>query len=408
MNLAPVIDLLRQRIGLEPDSLGATTFSRAVTARMRALGLTTCEDYTAQLAGDREQLQLLLADVAVPETWFFRGGQVFAHLAERVAEAIRQREREKPYRILSVPCSTGEEPYSLAIALAEAGAAPASCEFEAVDVCSRHLEVARRARFGSFSFRQTPAVLRDRYFYPVERDWELDARIRSLVRFRQGNLADPLFLAGEGSFDLILCRNLFIYLTPEARRQALNTIVRLLAADGWLCTGHADPLDFEDARFSRTGPEGCFLYRRTARPASRLLTVSESPERRKAERGARSLKQPGLSAPRSPLPAAPADLLLEARQQANGGRLADALASCQEQLALVGPSADLYSLMGVIYQARQEKDEAVRCYERALYLEPGHAEVLRHLMLLSQERGDGAQAERLRRRLERITPGDKP
>jgi chemotaxis protein methyltransferase WspC len=407
MNLAPVMDLLRQRIGLEPDSLGATTLSRAVRARMRALGLTTGEDYAARLVGDWEQFQLLLADVAVPETWFFRGGQVFAHLAERVAEVVRQRERENAYRILSVPCSTGEEPYSLAIALAEAGASAAAWEIDAVDVCSRHLEVARRARFGKFSFRQTPSMLRDRYFHPVEGGWELDARICSRVRFRQGNLADPLFLAGEASFDLILCRNLFIYLTPDARRQALNTIVRLLAADGWLCMGHADPFDFQDSRFMRVGPGAYFLYCRVAGPAKQPPTVLESPESRSAERGARSARQPALRAARFVLPASPVDFLDRARQQADGGRLAEALLSCQEQLACVGPSADLYSLMGVIHQARQEEEEAVRCYHRALYLEPEHAEALRHLMLLSQERGDGVQAERLRRRLERVAPGGK-
>src|SRR5262249_46302303 len=114
MNLAPVIDLLRQRIGLEPDSLGATTLSRVVMARMRALGLTTAEAYAARLGADVEEFQLLLADVAVPETWFFRGGQVFAHLAGRVADVVRQRSFGRRYRILSVPCSTGEEPYSLA------------------------------------------------------------------------------------------------------------------------------------------------------------------------------------------------------------------------------------------------------------------------------------------------------
>jgi chemotaxis protein methyltransferase WspC len=405
MNLAPVIDLLRQRIGLEPDSLGASTLSRAVAARMRARGLTTAEAYAARLAGDVEEFQLLLADVAVPETWFFRGGQLFAYLAGRVADVLRQRELERKYRILSVPCSTGEEPYSLAIALTEAGITPASWEIEAVDVCSGQLGFARRARYGNFSFRQTPRELRDRYFHLVEGGWELNAAICPCVRFRQGNLLDPLFLAGEGPFDLILCRNLFIYFTPEARWRALRTIVRLLAADGWLCTGHADPLDFQDSRFTRTGPEGYFLYRRATRAATQPPTVLESPEVQSAERTARSARQLTPSAVRSALPSAPADLLEQARRQADSGRLADALTSCQEQLARVGPSADLYSLMGLVYQARQENDEAVRCYQRALYLDREHTEALTHLMLLSQERGDSTQAERLRRRLERVAPG---
>jgi chemotaxis protein methyltransferase WspC len=418
MNVAPVIDLLRQRIGLEPDSLGATTLSRAVTARIRALRLTSGEDYVARLLRDGEEFQLLLADVAVPETWFFRGGQVFAYLAGQVTEIIRQRERGKTYRILSAPCSTGEEPYSLAIALVEAGAMPASWEIEALDVCARHLEAARGARFRNFSFRQTPSVLRDRYFHPVEGGWELDSRISSCVRFRPGNLADPIFLAGEEAFDLILCRNLFIYLTPGARRQALDTIARLLVADGWLCTGHADSLDHGDPRFERIGPGGYFLYRRTAEcrdiakgeevvrwwggeVVKGRQTITPSPSEGQTPEPARLLE----SAPAFAEDAAPVNLLQRAQRQADGGRLHDALDTCREQLARVGPSADLYSLMGVIHQARQEIDEAVHCYKRALYLDRAHPQALTHLMLLSQERGDGAQADRLRRRLERVAPG---
>jgi chemotaxis protein methyltransferase WspC len=90
---------------------------------------------------------------------------------------------------------------------------------------------------------------------------------------------------------------------------------------------------------------------------------------------------------------------------ADGGRLDEALSACQAHLAECGPSADLFSLMGVIRQARRETDDAIRCYERALYLDRKHAEALTHLMLLFRERGDHAQADRLQRRLERVNPG---
>jgi chemotaxis protein methyltransferase WspC len=434
VNLAPVVNLLRQRIGLEAESLGTTTLSRAVTARMEALELATSEAYAARLAIDTQEFQLLLANVTVPETWFFRGGEVFTYLARQVADVVRLRGSEKKFRILSVPCSTGEEPYSLAIALAEVGATPASWEIEAVDLNFEYLETARRARFGSFSFRETTPAVRDRYFQPIEGSWELDSTIRSRVRFRQGNLLDPLFLAGATSFDLILCRNLFIYLHADARGRVLDAIVRLLRADGRLCTGHADPIDFEDARFVRTGPASYFLYRQpeassAGRGARSARREAHSAERtaQSAKREAQSASQPALGAPRSALDTTPLDtaprgaqsasqpalsaprsalhLLEQARQQADSGGLDDALASCQEQLTRFGPSADLYSLMGVVHQARGENDEAVRCYQRALYLEQEHAEALAHLMLLSQERGDAAQAERLRRRLDRAAPG---
>ena len=107
-------------------------------------------------------------------------------------------------------------------------------------------------------------------------------------------------------------------------------------------------------------------------------------------------------------PPAVVDSLAAARQLADSGQLADALACCREDLGRSGPSADLYSLMGVIQQAMQERDEAIRCFQRALYLKPTHAEAMAHLLLLCQEQGDDDQAQRLRQRLERVVPGGEP
>jgi chemotaxis protein methyltransferase WspC len=112
------------------------------------------------------------------------------------------------------------------------------------------------------------------------------------------------------------------------------------------------------------------------------------------------------ASPAAPPPAA--DPLAEARRLADGGRLTEALAACRAQLERAGPSAALYALLGAVHQGRREADEAVRCFRSALYLDPDHVEALAHLMLLSQERGDGAAAALLRRRLERVAAGGEP
>ncbi len=408
MNLEPVIDLLRRRIGLDPESLGQSVLPRVIAQRMHALGLTVAA-YVARLQIDPEEFQLLIGEVTVPETWFFRGGEVFRYLARQVAEVIRLRPRDRAFRILAVPCSSGEEPYSFGIALLENQVPPAAWEIEAVDLSERQLVLARRGRYGEFSFRQTAPDLRQRYFRASEGGWELDSSIRSLVRFRQGNLLDPSFLASEAPFDLIFCRNLLIYLHPAARRQALDRLERLLAPEGWLCTGHAEPLEFADARFTRAGPSGSFLYRRAtaASKPSWPVALPPSPSVPAAVLPTPIRLAAAAVPPAAPLDVhpAPVDLLARARQQADSGQLSEALATCQTHLSQSSPSADAFSLLGVIHQARRERDEAVRCYQRALYLEPGHRDALTHLRLLCQEQGDHAQAERLRRRLERPASG---
>src|SRR5262245_43492558 len=120
MNLAPVTDLLRARIGLEPEALGATALANAVATRMQTVAVSNPADYTGLLQRDPCEFQTLVELLVVPESWFLRGGEAFAYLARQVADRIALRPAIC-YRILSVPCSTGEEPYSLVIALVEAG-----------------------------------------------------------------------------------------------------------------------------------------------------------------------------------------------------------------------------------------------------------------------------------------------
>jgi chemotaxis protein methyltransferase WspC len=392
MNLTPVIELLRERIGLAPEALGPTVLSSAVEARMRRLGVAAAADYAACLTADLQEFEALAAEVTVPETWFFRGGDVFTFLAGHIARAVRLRPAGRRYAILSVPCSTGEEPYSLALTLVESGVAPSSWQIDGVDLSARLIERACQGRFGEFAFRQTSPELRQRYFRPLAGSWELDPAMRALVRFRQGNLLAPFFLAGEEPFDLIFCRNLFIYLHPTARQRALETLDGLLAPQGLLCMGHAEPLESLGPGFVRTGPEGGFLYQRRAAPES--PPASAAWPRREA-------------VPTPAVPPAPAavDLLDQARQQADRGQLDEALATCRIIQSRSGASALLFNLVGELYQARQEKDEARRCFHRALYLDPEHRDALTHLMLLCQEQGDHEQAARLRRRLERVAPG---
>jgi chemotaxis protein methyltransferase WspC len=442
MTLAFVTDFLRQRIGLDPETLGPSTVARAVQTRMEALGLGDPAGYAARLVSDPQEFQILLDEVTVPETWFFRGGELFSYLARLIAQTTRSREPGPQYRVLSIPCSSGEEPYSLAIALEEAGVPPEACSIWGVDINARFLERARQGRFGELSFRQTVSDLRQRYFQASGSTWVLADAIRKRVSFQQGNLLDPFFLAGEGRFDLIFCRNLLIYLDPASRRRAADTLERLLAGEGLLCMGHAEPLEFAGTRFQRAGPNEYFLYRlKSEQAVTRLAPAGQSSLAQSYSTWESSKLTPGIHADdtvgKHAPPAAPAvagplgpptsvsgrsketalrapaiiaqpsaeDLLRRAREEANLGRLDDAIATCQACLDRSLASADLFGLLGVLHQARQQKEEAARCFQRALYLDPGHRDSLTHLMLLYQERGDSLQTARLRRRLERIGPG---
>jgi chemotaxis protein methyltransferase WspC len=405
MNLTPVAALLERRIGLDPASLGASVLPAAVADRMRALGLADPNAYAGRLAEQPGEFAVLVERLVVPETWFFRGAGLFDELARHVARFAAGR----PFRALSVPCSSGEEPYSLVLALLDAGVPPERWSVEGLDLSPRLIDAARRGVYREFSFRQTEPNLRDRYFRPTADGWELAERVRGLVRFDAGNLADPAFLSGaSGAYDLILCRNLLIYLTPAARRQALETLERLLAPGGLLAVGHAEPQALAGRPFRRAAAEPLFLFR--FEPSS----TPDAPRRFPAVPPPAPLRERGgaVSTTPSPTPSPPAprprlggeagiiktdEPLARARTLADAGWLDDALA----EVARAGPSADAFSLLGVIQQARGDRAAAVVAFRKALYLDPGHREALTHAMLLSDQQGDAGRATVLRERLAR-------
>ena len=112
---AAVQSVLERRIGLDPDSLGTTAAGKAVAERCQTRGLVDPIAYAALLEHDAAEFMSLVELLVVPETWFFRGGGLFDFLARHALEVHSQRDTRKPVRVLSLPCSTGEEPYSLAI-----------------------------------------------------------------------------------------------------------------------------------------------------------------------------------------------------------------------------------------------------------------------------------------------------
>jgi chemotaxis protein methyltransferase WspC len=418
MSLEPVTELLRRRVGLDADSLGPGALPSVVAARQRALGIPDATAYAAHVQDSPEELEALVHELIVPETWFNRGGKLFSFLAEYIRKMTAERSLTQPFRVLSAPCSTGEEPYSLAIALAELQVPRARWHIDACDINPRHLERARAGRYGELAFRQFDADLRAKYFQPADSGgWQLDNSIREAVQFRQANLVDRHPLPGEKPYDLIFCRNLLIYLHDAARQQLIDSLERLLAPDGLIATGHAEPLSTLDPRFGQFGQDGYFLFARQTKPGAEVAAplsfatgfaaqprsaLPVPPTQPAASRSRPTRPRPVASTTRNIAPRQEGDDVLSvARLHADAGRLDDAWAACQAQLKATGPTAELFTLLGIIEQARQKVDAAKRCFEKALYLDPQHGDSLLHLMLLCEQQGAHEQAALLRGRLER-------
>jgi chemotaxis protein methyltransferase WspC len=244
--------LLQRTIGLDPASIGENAIERAVSDRFAAwradqadhvdcaddASTLDIDDFWIAVNGGPEQLQALVEAVVVPETWFFRDGEAFNAMVT-LARVRLLDQPFKPVRILSMPCSTGEEAYTIAMAMLDAGFAPERFSIDAIDVSGRALHIAREARYGSNAFRSRALGFRDRFFKPVGDQWRLCADVTERVRFRQANLLtlDPHAIE---PFDFVFCRNVLIYFDRETQRIAMRVLEGLLASGGTLFVGPAE------------------------------------------------------------------------------------------------------------------------------------------------------------------------
>ncbi|WP_414439918.1 CheR family methyltransferase [Burkholderia sp. 22PA0106] len=247
--------LLRET-GIDPDSLGADFVARAlaerigvmlggaqtdallVAQRARNLSDADLDAYWSLLIGSAEEQRALIEQCVVPETWFFREREAFVTLAAQALERLRA-EPLQPVRVLSAPCSTGEEPYSAAMALIDAGIEPARLRIDALDISARAIAHARRGEYGRNSFRGHALEFRARHFEPIADGWRLDERIRACVQFRRANLLEPGSL-GDTRYDFIFCRNVLIYFDRSSQERAMRALDARLADDGLLFVGPAE------------------------------------------------------------------------------------------------------------------------------------------------------------------------
>ena len=398
--VAAIEGLLRDWIGLDATTIGTPAVERAVRARMAATGAADSAAYASRVESDPAERDLLVEEVVVGESWFFRDRQVFEFVVDVVATRAGLPGRG-PVRILCAPCAGGEEPYSVAMALLDAGLKPAQFTIDAVDVSRAALARAARGRYSANAFRNADCSFRDRWFTTEGSGAILSPAVRSCVAFAQANVVDEAFPAGRGPYDVIFCRNLLIYLTSEGRHRVETAIDRLLTRDGVLVLGAAEPPILK-GDWLPAGTAAVFAMRRGVRPVP--LPVPPAP--RRSVHGQRPPAPPRPPAAVPPAAEAPAptlaDVLAEAGALANQQRLAAALEICERSRHQLPPAPELFFLMGMLHQAAGDLDRAEGCFHKTLYLDAAHDEALLALALLATRRGDIKMAETYRQSAARV------
>lgn len=258
-----LIDLLEQKIGLAAETVGHETITKAVERRIIEGGFADGQAYLTYLQTSTKEWEALIESVVVLETWFFRNYKSFNFLGHYVKEEWLPKFREGLLRVLSIPCATGEEPYSIAMTLLEVGLSTAQFHIDAVDISRLALEKAKQGIYGRESFRDKNADwFRERYFEHVPAGYQVHSSVRHLVCFKQGNILDKSLLAEEKPYDLIFCRNLLIYLDKQVKTQVLSHLNNLLTKNGILFVGHAEQSTVCDSAFVPFSQPGVFACRK--------------------------------------------------------------------------------------------------------------------------------------------------
>jgi chemotaxis protein methyltransferase CheR len=424
--------------------------------RLEATNAVSFSEYRRLHLPGPDELRALAMALTVPETYFFRGGDQLRAFQEAVLQdRIRVRGASRELRILSAGCSTGEEPYTLAMIILDAFPALQSWKVSVlgVDLNPPLLVHARRGRYSTWSLRETTPAARERCFHREAPDFVVKDIYRDRVTFRDVNLIQlPADLLQPGTFDVIFCRNVIMYLTPEAMAGVVERLARALVAGGYLFLGHAETLRGISSDFLLRHTHETFYYQTRAGQEALLppdpAPVSEPPSRRLEDPGpdrawSESIRESfdrveslsrnpagepaaSLSAPLAETPSGaelsmavdllrqerfqdalsivvplvakvPRDLdtlLLQAVLLCHCGRPGEAETLCAEILRADDLNAEAHHLIALCREDAGAFPEAIEQDQIAQYLDPGFAMPPLHTGRLARRRGDLPLARR--------------
>lgn len=259
-------DFLYRRTGMSYGETKRYYIERRLADRMFAVGTKSFAGYMNLLRTGGAEVEQLVNSFTVNETYFYReDDQLRCMSRSLLPEIIARRGPGDLVRLWCVPCSTGEEPYSVAIWLLENWALVDAYHVDIVgsDIDTQTLAAALAGDYGERALARLPGPLRDRYFEPPRNHRRrIIQDLRESVHFTAVNLVDSASMASHGRFDVIFCRNVLIYFDDASRLQASHNLYEALQPGGFICLGHSESMARISDRFEVRRFEDCIVYQR--------------------------------------------------------------------------------------------------------------------------------------------------
>lgn len=415
-------------------------FSTHVTARLEALQISDCRSYLQLLqsgADGNSELDRLITLLTIGETHFFRHRELFQAI-ERVIlpNLIDKCRNERRLRIWSAGCSIGAEAYSISMILRRRFAAALSnwdIQIIGTDINREFLSRASTGQFENWALRAVSAEEQKACFVPLGNRWQVKPEYQQGVRFEYHNLASPQFsspMKDLAQFDLILCRNVMIYFSPDVACQTINNLHRCLAPEGWLVVGHAEHNVDWFRGFRTQMSDGAVLYQNQGPLRGQTEVAREN-------NGNHGIESPPANAPVQQPPVRPEAVtpwltsgiqptlrssgdvrrhssrekhstLQEIRELADRGELNEALLRCQSLERSNSLESWVHLYQALILQQLGDDAGAERALKRALYLDRNSVLAHYYLGLLLQKQRHIARASHAFQNVLRLLAGRSP
>lgn len=375
----PSLELAEQvagRVGLSFSASRKEAVASAIDRFMVRRGIGEGRSLLDRLGSDEDLTDDVISAVTVAETHFFRGLEQFELIRQTILpELLRRRPDGSPLRIWSVGCATGEEPYSLAILCEEEGLLD-GVRIDAADISRRALAAAKAADYGEWALRNTGPRLRQRYFTSCEGRFRLHERLRRRVDFAHLNLGADTLPSPEkrlADFDLILCRNVLVYLEASAVCRVARQLLACLSEGGWLLTAPTDPPLGKYAPFETSITPAGVVYRRIMAPDTRKSSIAcVAPVRRQTGKPAEGVplaRARVVPAQRTTGDDAAKAIARQIRSRFDLGETRQAARLAAQAIETHPLSAELHFLEGLSRMASGETDAAAAALRRVAYLD---------------------------------------
>jgi chemotaxis protein methyltransferase CheR len=260
-------EFLYRRTGMSFDDSKRYFIDRRLAERIAATGSGSFQSYFAMLRSDADhEIEHLVNAFTVNETYFYREDhQLRCMTANLLGDLLRRKPDGESIRIWSIPCSSGEEPYSIAMWLMEnwGEVDKYNIEIVASDIDTRALKAAAEGVYGARALMRLSRDMVERYFERIdERQVRIDPGLRESIQFTHANLIDGQDMARYRDFDIVFCRNVLIYFDDASRRIAAENLYDCMRPGGYICLGHSETMSRISPLFSVCRFPEAIVYQR--------------------------------------------------------------------------------------------------------------------------------------------------